>query len=78
MTGAFSSLDGNRPSHDGVKLPIFDRRGWKRTPFGAFADSINERVKPIDAAEGIYAPFLNPISALRQMDSAMRKKENGF
>jgi len=39
---------------DWAKLPLFDRKGWKRMPFGAFADSINERVEPRDAAEEIY------------------------
>ena len=54
MTGAFPLLDGFRPNPDWVKLPLFNRMGWKRTPFGAFADSINERVEPSDAAEEIY------------------------
>ncbi|MDO8956089.1 MAG: hypothetical protein Q7W38_04510, partial [Deltaproteobacteria bacterium] len=39
---------------DWAKLPLFDRKGWKRLPFGAFADSVNERVEPADAAEEIY------------------------
>ncbi len=39
---------------DWAKLPLFDRKRWKRMPFGAFADSINERVEPRDAAEEIY------------------------
>lgn len=30
------------------------RTEWRRLPFGAFADSINERVQPADAAEAIY------------------------
>lgn len=54
MTGAFPSLDGLRPNPDWAKLPIFNRKDWKRLPFGAFADSINERVEPADAAEEIY------------------------
>jgi hypothetical protein len=40
---------------DWTKLPLFDRKGWKRMPFGALADSINERVEPRDAAEEICA-----------------------
>ena len=48
------SLDGLRPNPDWAKLPLFDRKGWKRMPFGAFADSINERVEPSNAAEEIY------------------------
>jgi hypothetical protein len=39
---------------DWAKLPLFDRKGWKRLPFGAFADSVNERVDPANAAEDIY------------------------
>jgi type I restriction enzyme M protein len=34
--------------------PWLKRREWKRLAFGAFADSINERVEPVDAAEEIY------------------------
>jgi type I restriction enzyme M protein len=37
-----------------AKLPLFDRKGWKRVAFGQFADSVNERVEPADAAEEIY------------------------
>jgi len=39
---------------DWAKLPLFDRKGWKRLPFGAFAESVNERAEPSDAAEEIY------------------------
>jgi len=39
----------------GKNLPSCLKRGeLKRLPFGAFADSINERVEPADAAEEIY------------------------
>jgi len=31
-----------------------DRRKWKKLAFGKFADSINERVEPVDAADEIY------------------------
>ena len=54
MTFAPSPLDNLRPNPDWAKLPIFDRKGWKRLPFGAFADSVNERVEPANAAEEIY------------------------
>lgn len=37
-----------------ARLPLFNRRGWKRLPFGAFAENVNERVEPADAAEEIY------------------------
>ncbi len=43
-----------RPNPNWASLPIFDRRGWRRLPFGKFADSINERVDPAYAAEEIY------------------------
>lgn len=49
-----SSFDGLRPNPEWAKLPIFDRRGWKRLPFGAFVDNINERVEPADAADETY------------------------
>lgn len=49
-----SSLNVLRPNPEWAKLPIFDRKGWKRLPFGAFADNINERVEPADAADEIY------------------------
>lgn len=39
---------------DWAKLPLFDRKGWKRLPFGTFADSVNERVEPSEVAEDIY------------------------
>ena len=48
------SLDGLRPNPDWAKLTLFDRKGWKRMPFGTFADSINERVEPSEASEDIY------------------------
>jgi len=54
MTNTFPSLNGLLPNPDWVKLPLFDRKGWKRMPFGAFADSINERVEPSDVPEEIY------------------------
>lgn len=54
MIEALPSLDGLRPNPDWAKLSLFDRKGWKRMPFGAFADSINKRVEPSDAAEEIY------------------------
>jgi len=43
-----------RVNPEWARLPLFDRQGWKRLPFGAFADSINERVEPSDAADEIY------------------------
>ena len=48
------SLDAMRVNPDWVKHPLFDRKGWKRLPFGAFAESVNERAEPSEAAEEIY------------------------
>ncbi len=39
---------------DWAKLPLFDLKGWQRLPFGAFAESVNERIEPADAADEIY------------------------
>lgn len=39
---------------DWANLPLFDRTGWRTLPFGEFAQSINERVDPSEAAEDIY------------------------
>jgi type I restriction enzyme M protein len=37
------------------KLPAWlKREEWKRVPFGKFADSVNERVEPADAADEVY------------------------
>jgi restriction endonuclease S subunit len=54
MTGAFPSINGLRPNTDWEKLPLFERTGWRTLPFGEFAQSINERVEPSDAAKDIY------------------------
>jgi len=37
-----------------VELPLFDRKGWRTMAFGEFAESVNERVEPANAAEEIY------------------------
>ena len=49
-----SDLKALRVNSKWAKLPPFDRTGWKRLPFGAFAESVNERVEPSDAADEIY------------------------
>jgi len=49
-----TGLDSLRVNPDWASLPLFDRTGWRRLPFGAFADSINVRVEPSDAADEIY------------------------
>ena len=43
-----------RPNPAWAKLPLFDRKGWKRMAFGEFAESIGERAEPRDAQEEIY------------------------
>ena len=48
------TLSDLRPNPDWAKLPLFDRTGWKRMRFGAFAESIGERAEPKDAQEEIY------------------------
>ena len=45
------------PSFDAIRkrLPAWLKRDeWSRLPFGSFADSINERVEPAEAADEIY------------------------
>ena len=47
-------LEKLTPNPNWANLPLFDRKAWKRLPFGAFAESVNERVEPSDAADEIY------------------------
>ncbi|MHC1726481.1 MAG: N-6 DNA methylase [Syntrophobacteraceae bacterium] len=63
VRGALRSILGksiqpcNLPAAEAIKnsLPTWlNRSQWKRLPFGAFADSINERVEPANAAEVPY------------------------
>lgn len=42
MIGAFTSLDGLRPDPNWAKLPLFDRKGWKRVRFGDVVENLNE------------------------------------
>ncbi len=51
---AIGSLEALRANPDWAKLPLFERKGWKRLPFGAFAESVNERVELANAADEIY------------------------
>jgi restriction endonuclease S subunit len=56
-SSATSGLRGGttlRVNSEWAKLPLFEHKGWRRLPFGEFAESINERVEPADAAEDIY------------------------
>jgi hypothetical protein len=39
---AIVRLQKLRPNSDWARLPPFDRKGWKRLPFGAFAESVNQ------------------------------------
>jgi len=54
MIAAFPSPSLLRPNPEWAKLSLFDRKDWKRLPFGAFAESVNQRVEPSEAAEEIY------------------------
>lgn len=54
MTAALPSLTNLNPNAAWASLPLFDRTGWKRMAFGAFAESIGERAEPKDAQEEIY------------------------
>ncbi|MBV6500087.1 MAG: hypothetical protein CJBNEKGG_02555 [Prosthecobacter sp.] len=54
MTATLPSLAKLKPNPAWASLPLFDRTGWKRLPFGAFAESIGERAEPKDAQEEIY------------------------
>jgi hypothetical protein len=43
-----------QPNPAWAKLPLFDRKGWKRMAFGDFAQSVGDRAEPKDAQEEIY------------------------
>ena len=43
-----------KPNPDWAALPLFQRQGWTRMPFGSFAESVNVRVEPAYAAEEVY------------------------
>ncbi|MFZ3149158.1 MAG: hypothetical protein WA137_08950 [Methanothrix sp.] len=47
---AFPMPGDLRPNPDWAKLPLFDRKGWRTLPFAEFAESVNERVEPSEAA----------------------------
>jgi hypothetical protein len=42
MIGTFPSLEGLRPNPDWAKLPLFDRKGWKRVRFGDVVENLNK------------------------------------
>ncbi len=43
-----------RVNPDWATLPLFDRTGWTRLAFGQFAENVNQRVEPAEAADEIY------------------------
>jgi type I restriction enzyme, S subunit len=59
---SFSTLRGTgasdstipRINPDWAKISLFSQKNWTRLPFGSFADSINDRVEPANAAEAVY------------------------
>lgn len=52
--GTGDALAALSPNPDWCSLPLFDRLSWTRLPFGDFAQNVNERVEPADAADEIY------------------------
>jgi len=54
MTAKLHALQDLVPNADWASLPLFDRTVWTRLPFGEFAQSVNERVEPANAADEIY------------------------
>jgi type I restriction enzyme, S subunit len=54
MNAPDSMLHQLKINADWAKLPMFDRKEWKWLPFSAFAESVNERVEPGEAADEIY------------------------
>lgn len=54
MTATSPFLANLKPNPHWAKLPFFGRRGWRSLPFCEFAESINERVEPADAADEPY------------------------
>ena len=51
MTASLPTLEKLKPNPHWARLPLFDRKGWRMMAFGEFAESVNERVEPADAAE---------------------------
>ena len=54
MTATLPSLNKPKPNPQWARLPLFNRKGWARVPFGEVVENVNERVEPADAAEEIY------------------------
>ncbi|HMN06189.1 MAG TPA: restriction endonuclease subunit S, partial [Flavobacteriales bacterium] len=43
-----------QPNPHWAKLPLFDRKGWEKLPFGDIADCISERADPKEEADAVY------------------------
>jgi hypothetical protein len=54
LRGVDDSITVPRVNPHWAELPLFDRTGWRSLPFGEFAQSVNERVEPSEAADDIY------------------------
>ncbi|MEI7731384.1 MAG: restriction endonuclease subunit S [Verrucomicrobiota bacterium] len=54
MTKEIPSLAKLKPNPQWAKLPLFDRKGWKRFRFDDIVENVNERVEPSTAAAEIY------------------------
>jgi hypothetical protein len=54
LHGTFPMPGDLRPNPNWTRLPLFGRKDWQTLTFEAFADSVNERVEPSEAAEEIY------------------------
>lgn len=46
MTTALSTFAGLKPNPDWARLPLFDRKGWKRVRFGDVVENLNETCEP--------------------------------
>src|SRR6267154_5288531 len=47
-------LDRLKVNPEWARLPLFERTGWKRLPFGEFAENIRESVMPTPADSVCY------------------------
>lgn len=54
MIASLKTLEKLRVNPDWAKLPLFDRKGWKKVRFGEFAESVIDRVEPSDVPEENY------------------------
>ncbi len=54
MSALLSKLETLRVNPDWAKLPLFDRKGWKRVRFGDVVENINETCDPNEAGLGRF------------------------